>query len=97
MHPKRTNRVAAETANRRARRTFDLQSDFLGGQSSSVYFPVILDAWSRRVVGYALGRQIDTRLNQSDAAASALDSAYRAAIECARTQGVKRFDGEPRP
>jgi hypothetical protein len=23
---------------------------------------VILDAWSRRVVGYALGRQIDTRL-----------------------------------
>lgn len=27
-----------------------------------VYLAVILDAWSRRVVGYALGRQIDTRL-----------------------------------
>jgi putative transposase len=27
-----------------------------------VYLAVILDAWSRRVVGYALGRQIETRL-----------------------------------
>ena len=27
-----------------------------------VYLAVILDAWSRRVVGYALGSQIDTRL-----------------------------------
>ena len=27
-----------------------------------VYLAVILDAWSRRVVGYALSRQIDTRL-----------------------------------
>lgn len=27
-----------------------------------VYLAVILDAWSRRVVGYALGRQIDTQL-----------------------------------
>jgi putative transposase len=26
-----------------------------------VYLAVILDAWSRRVIGYALGRQIDTR------------------------------------
>jgi len=25
-----------------------------------VYLAVILDAWSRRVIGYALGRQIDT-------------------------------------
>lgn len=30
--------------------------------SGFVYLAVILDAWSRRVVGYALGRQIDTRL-----------------------------------
>jgi putative transposase len=29
---------------------------------SFVYLAVILDGWSRRVVGYALGRQIDTRL-----------------------------------
>jgi putative transposase len=27
-----------------------------------VYLAVILDAWSRRVIGYAIGRQIDTRL-----------------------------------
>jgi putative transposase len=27
-----------------------------------VYLAVILDAWSRRVVGYAVGRAIDTRL-----------------------------------
>ena len=27
-----------------------------------VYVPVILDAWSRRVVGYAISRRIDTRL-----------------------------------
>ena len=28
-----------------------------------VYLAVILDAWSRRVVGYAVSRQIDTRLS----------------------------------
>ena len=27
-----------------------------------VYVPVILDAWSRRVVGYAISRSIDVRL-----------------------------------
>src|SRR5260364_384284 len=27
-----------------------------------VYLAVILDAWSRKVIGYALGRQIDTQL-----------------------------------
>jgi putative transposase len=37
-----------------------------------VYLAVILDAWSRRVIGYALGRQIDTRLTLA---------ALRAAIE----------------
>jgi putative transposase len=36
---------------------------------------VILDAWSRRVIGYALGRQIDTRLALA---------ALRAAIETRR-------------
>ncbi len=30
--------------------------------SGFVYLAVILDAWSRRVIGYALSRQIDTRL-----------------------------------
>jgi putative transposase len=27
-----------------------------------VYLAVILDAWSRRVIGYAIGRSIDARL-----------------------------------
>jgi putative transposase len=40
-----------------------------------VYLAVILDAWSRRVVGYALGRQIDTRLTLA---------ALRAAIRARR-------------
>jgi len=40
-----------------------------------VYLAVILDAWSRRVVGYALGRQIDTRLTLA---------ALRAAIHARR-------------
>src|SRR5262249_55558268 len=30
--------------------------------TGSVYLAVILDAWSRRVVGYALGRTIEARL-----------------------------------
>ena len=30
--------------------------------SGFVYLAAILDAWSRRVVGYAIGRRIDTRL-----------------------------------
>jgi putative transposase len=30
---------------------------------SFIYVAVILDAWSRRVVGYAIGRSIDVRLS----------------------------------
>ena len=41
--------------------------------TSFVYVPVILDAWSRRVVGYAISRSIDARL-----AAAALKAAIRA-------------------
>jgi putative transposase len=43
--------------------------------SGSVQLAVILGAWSRRVIGYALGRQIDTRLALA---------ALRAAIETRR-------------
>jgi putative transposase len=35
---------------------------YVGIAVGFVYLAVILDAWSRRVIGYALGRQIDTRL-----------------------------------
>src|SRR5580704_4419172 len=48
---------------------------YIGVARSFVYLAVILDAWSRRVVGYALGRQIDTRLALA---------ALRAAIETRR-------------
>jgi len=40
-----------------------------------VYLAVILDTWSRRVIGYAFGRRIDTRLTLA---------ALRAAIETRR-------------
>ena len=40
-----------------------------------VYVAVILDAWSRRVVGYAISRRIDTRLTLA---------ALRAAVEARR-------------
>jgi putative transposase len=35
---------------------------YIGIAAGFVYLAVILDAWSLRVVGYALSRQIDTRL-----------------------------------
>lgn len=35
---------------------------FVAIATGFVYLAVILDAWSRKVVGYALGRNIDTRL-----------------------------------
>jgi putative transposase len=41
--------------------------------ASFVYLAVVLDAWSRRVVGYAIGRSIDARL-----AAAALKAAINA-------------------
>ena len=43
--------------------------------TSFVYVAVTLDAWSRRVVGYAISRSIDARL-----AAAALKAAISAAI-----------------
>jgi putative transposase len=39
------------------------------------YVSVVLDAWSRRVIGYAIGRSIDVRLTLG---------ALRAALECRR-------------
>jgi putative transposase len=35
---------------------------YIGIAAGFAYLAVILDAWSRRVVGYAMGRQIDARL-----------------------------------
>ena len=44
-----------------------------------VYLAAILDAWSRRVVGYAISRSIDARLAMA---------ALRAAIEAAAAAGL---------
>lgn len=44
-----------------------------------VYLAVILDAWSRRVVGYALGRQIGTQLTLA---------ALRAALQARRPRAA---------
>jgi putative transposase len=38
------------------------QAAHTGGVQGFVYLAIILDAWSRRVVGYAIGRGIDHRL-----------------------------------
>jgi putative transposase len=48
---------------------------YIGIARGFVYLAVLLDAWSRRVVGYAVGRSIDTRLTLA---------ALRAAIESRR-------------
>jgi putative transposase len=45
---------------------------YIAINSGFVYLAAILDAWSRRVVGYAIGRSIDARL-----AAAALKAAIR--------------------
>ncbi|WP_144426418.1 DDE-type integrase/transposase/recombinase [Methylobacterium sp. ARG-1] len=45
---------------------------YVAVMGSFVYVAIILDSWSRRVVGYALGRSIDARLTLA---------ALRAAIE----------------
>ena len=46
---------------------------YIGIVAGFVYMAAILDAWSRRVVGYAIGRSIDARL-----AVAALKTAIRA-------------------
>lgn len=45
---------------------------YIAIRTGFVYLAVILDAWSRKVVGYGLGRNIDTRLT-----AAALNAAIR--------------------
>jgi putative transposase len=43
------------------------------GDGRFVYLAVVLDAWSRKVVGYGLGRQIDTRLTLAALRAAVAD------------------------
>ena len=56
-------------------------------ETGFVYLAAILDAWSRRVVGYAISRSIDARL-----AVAVLKAAIRAAIH----QGVACIIPPPR-
>ena len=47
---------------------------YIGIQDGAfVYLAVILDAWSRKIVGYALGRQIDTRVTLAALRAAVAD------------------------
>jgi len=46
---------------------------YIGIAAGFVYLAVILDAWSRRVVGYAMGRQIDARLTLAALRAAVAD------------------------
>src|SRR3546814_16125501 len=50
-----------------------------------VYVAVILDAWSRRVVGYAIGRRIDARLTVAALKAAIRTAERRGGKECVRT------------
>ena len=52
-----------------------------------VYVAVILDAWSRRVVGYAISRSIDTRLVGSQAQQLAIKFSRTIATRCAENSG----------
>jgi putative transposase len=46
---------------------------YIGIAAGFAYLAVILDAWSRRVVGYAMGRQIDARLTLAALRAAVAD------------------------
>lgn len=48
---------------------------YLAINTGFVYLAVVLDAWSRKVIGYGLGRNIDTRLTSA-----ALNAAIRAGV-----------------
>ncbi|WP_108047479.1 IS3 family transposase [Bosea sp. 124] len=50
-----------------------------------VYVAVILDAWSRKVVGYAIGRSIDVRLTLAPCAQPSKSEGRRPAASTART------------
>lgn len=77
-----------------------------------VYLAIVLDAWSRRVVGYALARLIDARLTMDSAPDGARDAAApgglhaplgsRRAVRCGEVPDVdvgarpRRLDGPTR-
>lgn len=57
---------------------------FVAIAAGFVYVAVILDAWSRRVVGYAIGRRIDARLAVA---------AFERAIHCPAGDAPHRREG----
>ena len=50
---------------------------FVAIATGFVYLAVILDAWSRRVVGYALGRTMEARLTVAALEAAVADASAR--------------------
>ena len=57
----------------REQRTAPLASQHIGIAAGFVYLAVILDSWSRLVVGYAMGWQIDTRFTLAALRAAVAD------------------------
>lgn len=62
-----------------------------------VYLAAILDAWSRRVVGYAIGRRIDARLALSALRAATTAPNSRSTASKARWAGAATPTTTPRP
>jgi putative transposase len=77
--------------------------------NASLYVALIMDAWSRRVVGYAIGRRIDARLTLAalDAALGARhpppgcihhsDRGSQGGLNRSSQQDVSELTGGPRP
>ncbi|WP_111538799.1 DDE-type integrase/transposase/recombinase [Palleronia aestuarii] len=57
-------RIISGVSHRVAMRSRPLANDitFVAITTGFVYVAIIMDAWSRRIVGYAIGRRIDARL-----------------------------------
>ena len=65
-----------------------------------VYLAAIMDAWSRRIVGYALGRRIDARLFETCAPWNILPPFISVASgeePCSRSHSLERGRGKPAP
>ena len=60
---------------------------FVAIATGFVYVAIVLDAWSRRVVGYAIGRRIDARLAVAPSSAPSPCGARCPAVSCIPTAG----------
>ena len=68
----RSSRISPATGSSTARTSSGWRISYIAIATGFVYLAAILDAWSRRVVGYAISRSIDARV-----AVAALKAAIR--------------------